>query len=85
MVWRGHSPDETLKHGVEAVLGFCAAHFRHLRLRADDQFQVGDDVDQNLAILTNGLKDRGSPLVNIGFTFNHPTVDQPVKACTQAV
>src|ERR1700751_3284201 len=56
MFWPGECPEETLEHQLETVLRILRRHVWSGRLFANDEFQVRDEVNHQLATGTHGVQ-----------------------------
>src|ERR1700751_1063904 len=52
MFWPGECSEETPEHQLETVLRILRRHVRNGRLFANDEFQLWDEIDDELAIRT---------------------------------
>ena len=75
----GEDAEEPPKNDLEAALRVLRRQIGDRRLGADDQFQFGDQVDHQLAVLPQRFGQRVAPVQKVGFRLAEQLVDQALK------
>src|SRR5579863_414054 len=83
MFWPGECSEETPEHQLETVLRLLWRHVRNGRLFANDEFQLWDEVNDQLATRTHGVHQDGPPLFHLHFALDENLTDQSLEGLCQ--
>src|SRR5713101_2427634 len=72
----GERADEPPEHKLEAVLRISRRQVCDGRLFPDDEFQLRNEADDQLAVRLDSLRQRRTPLVQLGFAPDEDLTDQ---------
>src|ERR1700675_4320931 len=75
MFWPGECSEETPEHQLETVLRILRRHVRNGRLFANDEFQLWDEIDDELAIRTQCFLKNVPPMAHLRFAFDEDLTD----------
>src|SRR5262249_26035994 len=70
---------EGAEHRLEPVLGFLRRDLRYGLLLADDKFELGDEIYDELAVQTHGVPDRLPPTLYLGFILTEDLANQSLE------
>jgi hypothetical protein len=65
MLLPGEDTKEGAEYRLEPVLLFLRGEFRHGRLLADDELELGDEVYDELTVQAHGIPDRVPPMPDL--------------------
>src|ERR1700756_5204424 len=83
MFWPGECSEETLEHQLEAVLRILRRHVRNGRLFANDEFQLWDEVNDQLTTGTHRVHHDGPPLFHLRFALDEDLTDESLEGLSQ--
>src|ERR1700758_134777 len=83
MFWLGECSEETPEHQLETVLRILRRHVRNGRLFANDEFQLRDEVNDQLATGTHGVHQDGPPLFHFRFALDEDLTYQSLEGLCQ--
>src|ERR1700740_3033140 len=83
MFWPGECSEETLEHQLETVLRILRRHVRNGRLFANDEFQLWDEIDDELAIRTQCFLKNVPPMAHLRFAFDEDLTNQSLEGLCQ--
>src|SRR6476659_1092269 len=83
MLGAGERTEKAQKYHLEAVLGVLRREFRDRWLSPDDQFQLWDKPDHQLAIRTQRLSQGVTPTADFCFRLAQDLADQALKSLCQ--
>src|SRR5256885_1379309 len=75
--------EKTPEHQLEPILPFLLRELRNRRLLADDESQLGDEVDHELAVRAKRIEQRGAPLAHAHLAFAEGLPDKRPAALNQ--
>ena len=79
----GERPEEAPEHKLEAVLRLSWRQVGNGRLFSDDELYLGDEIDDQLAVRTYGLRQGTPPLVQLRFALDEDLTDQCLEGFCQ--
>ena len=79
----GEGAEETPEHELETASRFLRRQVCHGRLFADDEFDFGDKVDDQLAIRPQRLQKGVPPMVHLGFALDQDLTHQHLECLCQ--
>src|SRR5580698_8746706 len=79
MLWASEGAEKTAEYQLETAPGFLRRQFWHGWLFADDEFDLGYEVDHQLAIRPQRLQKGVPPIVHLGFAFHQDLPHQHLE------
>jgi hypothetical protein len=79
----GERAEETAEHHLEAILRILGRQIRNVRLFPDDELDLRDEVDDELAVRTHGLQKGVPPLAHFSFALDEDLTDQRLEGLRQ--
>src|SRR5246127_5469537 len=79
----GECSEETPEHQLETVLRILRRHVGNGRLFANDEFQLRDEVNDQLATGTHGVHQDGPPLFHFRFALDEDLTYQSLEGLCQ--
>src|ERR1700754_3428583 len=77
-------PEEAPEDHLEAILRLLRRQIRHWRVFSDDDFQIGNEVDHELAICTQRLAERSPPPAKLALTLGEQRADKGLECLAQS-
>src|SRR6266849_1877343 len=81
----GERADEPAEHQLEAILRIARRQVWNGRLFPDDELQLRDQADDQLAVRLDRLRQGTTPLVHLGFALDEDLTDQGSQGCAKVV
>ena len=83
MLRPGEHAEQAAEHQLEAALGVLRRQLRHRWLRADQQLELGDEVEHELAVRAQRLPQRLAPRPQLGIALAQQRPDQALERLRQ--
>src|ERR1700758_4021364 len=83
VLWPGERTEETPEHQLEAVPRVLRRQVRNGWLFANDKFQLGDELNDQLPTGTHGVQQEGPPLLHFRFALDEDLTDQSLEGLCQ--
>ncbi len=80
MFWPGEHAEETPEHQLEAALRFLGRQVGHGQLRADDNLELGDEIDHELAVELQRFAQGLPPVRDVGVALAQDLAHQAVES-----
>src|ERR1700730_16277400 len=77
-------PEEAPEDHLEAILRLLRRQIRHWRLFSDPDFQLGNEVDDELAVRAQRLAERVPPLAKLGLAMGEQRADEALECLAQS-
>jgi hypothetical protein len=84
MLWPGKRADKPPENRLEAVLDVMGLEFLNARLFSNDELQLRNQVDNELAVLAQRLPERAAPSAHLDFAPGEDLVDQGSESLRQS-
>ena len=84
MLQSGEDPEETPQHQLEPALRVSRRQLRRRRLRADEEFEVGEQRHHERAVRAKRCRERGTPGSQFDLALTEKRPDQVLQSLREA-